>query len=347
MIKALELQWTQTFEKRGEGACEEYRIPGLVITDRGTLVICYEGRMAARDDWAVIHLTICRSTDDGQTWHKQVIELPAELGGSTADTLNNPTLIADGNRLHLIFHWHYERAFHCFSDDDGITWGRPAEITEAFREAPYDWNVCATGPGHGIRMKNGTLVAPIWLANGRQVDEYRRAHHPSVSGAIYSEDGGETWHMGGLMTDVIDANETNVTELADGRLLFNVRNCEEDHHRRLAWSSDCGRSMTSLVKAEDLEDPWCFGSMATLGDGTLLFSNCSTTGLGEVSGRINQSIKQSSDCGMTWKKVIQVDDIGGYSDIAVAGSYLYILYERTINGCIDALMLKKYKMETD
>ena len=75
------------------------------------------------------------------------------------------------------------------------------------------------------------------------------------------------------MADVIDANETDVVELADGRLLFNVRNCEQDHHRRLAWSPDGGRSMTELVMAEDLGDPWCFGSMAVLPDGAVLFSN--------------------------------------------------------------------------
>lgn len=346
-MTGMELQWSRIFEKRGQGACEEYRIPGLVVTEKGTLVACYEGRMATMDDWAVIHVTVCRSADDGETWKKQTIDLPEELGGSKGDTLNNPTLIVDQGRLHLLFHWHYERAFHCFSDDDGVTWSRPCEITEAYREAPYHWNVCATGPGHGIRTMNGVLLAPIWLANGRQIDAHRRAHHPSVAGAIYSEDGGRTWHVGGLMADVIDANETCVTELADGRLLFNVRNCEEDHHRRLAWSSDGGRTMTRLAKAEALEDPWCFGSMATLADGTVLFANCATTGLGTSSRRINQSIRQSRDGGMTWEKAAHVDDIGGYADIAVSGSCLYILYERTVNGCIDDLVLKKYRIETD
>ncbi len=342
MVKSLNLLWSRIFEKRGQGPCEEYRIPGLVATRRGTLIACYEGRMAAWDDWAFIRLTVCRSADDGDTWSKTAIELPGDMGGSKEDTLNNPTLIVDEDSIHLIFHRHYERAFHCVSDDDGISWTAPVEITAAYREAPYDWNVCATGPGHGIRMKDGALVAPIWLANGRQLDPYRRAHHPSVAGTIRSEDQGLTWHAGGLMTDAVDPNETNVVELADGRLLFNIRNCEEDRHRRLAWSSDGGKSMTGLTKAEDLPDPCCFGGIAALADGTILFANCDTTGFDRSSNRIDLSVKQSCDGGLTWQKIVHVDDIGGYADIAVTDSCLYILYERTVNGVIDDLILKKY-----
>ena len=340
MIESLRLQWSRIFTQKGKGPFQECRIPGIVLTKRGTIIICYEGRMAADDDWANISLMLCRSTDDGSTWQEQEICLPAEFGGAPDDTLNNPTLIVDGDRVHLIFHWHYERAFHCASKDDGVSWSCPQEITSAFHEANYEWNVCATGPGHGIRRKNGQLVAPIWLANGQQVDAYRRAHKPSIAGAIASSDGGDTWHMECLLTGAADANETCIAELSDGRVLFNSRNREPDRRRRLGWYADNGDHVIELQKAEDLADPGCFGSMIARPDGTLLFANCDTE-----AGRINLTIKQSTDGGLNWEKVITVDEIGGYPDLAADSRSVYILYERTVNGLIDEMVLKKYAIE--
>lgn len=340
MIGSLRLLWSRTFTQKGIGPFQECRIPGIVLTGKGTLLICYEGRMAADDDWANISLILCRSTDDGETWQEQEICLPAEFGGAPDDTLNNPTLIVDGDRVHLIFHWHYERAFHCVSEDDGISWSRPQEITAAFREADYEWNVCATGPGHGIKRMNGQLAAPIWLANGVQVDTYRRAHKPSVAGAISSNDGGVTWHVECLLKGAADANETCIAELPDGRVLFNSRNREPDRRRYLGWYQGSGEQVVELHKAEALVDPGCFGSMISMPDGTVLFANCEAE-----TGRINLTIKQSADGGLSWEKLVTVDDIGGYPDIAADGRNLYILYERTVDGLIEAMILKKYAIE--
>lgn len=340
MITGLRLQWSRTFTQKGTGPFQECRIPGIVLTGKGTLLICYEGRMAANDDWANISLILCRSIDDGVTWQEQEICLPAELGGAPEDTLNNPTLILDGDRVHLIFHWHYERAFHCVSEDDGISWSRPQEITSAFREADYEWNVCATGPGHGIRRIDGQLVAPIWLANGQQIDAYRRAHKPSVAGAISSSDGGVTWHLECLLNGAADANETCIAELSDRRVLFNSRNREPDHRRWLGWHGDDGEQVIELHKAEDLADPGCFGSMVSMPDGTVLFANCDAE-----AGRVNLTIKQSVDGGLNWKKLVTIDEIGGYPDLAADSSSVYILYERTVDGLIDEMILKKYVIE--
>lgn len=334
------LAWSRTLAHLGEGPCLEYRIPGIVVSERGTLLCCWEGRMSTHDDWAPIRPWLLRSADDGQTWQRTRFT----LSDDTAVTINNPLLIADGRRVHLIFHENTARAFHCQSEDDGLTWSEPADITPGLRELDYDWNVCAVGPGHGIRLANGTLVAPIWVAKGEWLDDRRRAHHPSRCGAIYSTNGGATWHGGQLFDGICDGNETTIAELRDHRLLYNLRNCEPDMHRRLALSDDSGRTVYGLRLAADLPDPWCFGGMVSLADGTLLFSNCTTDGEG-TRQRIDLAVKQSTDDGATWQKLIDVDAIGGYSDIAVHGDALYILYEKTVDGAVEEMRLNKYLLE--
>ena len=180
-----------TVESFGRGLYLEYRIPGIVVTENGTVICCYEGRMDTHNDWAQIDILVCRSTDGGETFARQVIAGSAgvlddagkkesnaasdrvldaasdkasdkALDAASNKTLhktpeqqesvtwNNPVLIQDGELVHLLFHKNYETAYYCFSDDDGITFSEPVEITTAFREFPWEWNVCASGPGHGI-----------------------------------------------------------------------------------------------------------------------------------------------------------------------------------------------------
>ena len=344
MANAPATVWERTFETLHTGAYTEYRIPGIVVTPAGTLLCCYEGRAATNDDWARIDTVICRSTDDGETWTKTVITVPEQLGGTPEDCVNNPTLIVDGTLTHLIYHQNYARAFHRFSADDGVTWSAPEEITGAYREAPYAWNVCATGPGHGIRLKGGRLLAPIWLANGRVLDARRIAHQPSLAGCVYSDDHGMTWHTGALTEGIADANETTVAQLPDGRVLFNHRNRESDLHRRLTVSADGGMTLSSPTLCADLPDPMCFAGMTALADGRIAYAGCINDG--DISpdaprGRVNLTMMITEDGGASWQKLCDVAPIGGYADVASYQNFLYVLYEVTEQGDISRMMLRK------
>ena len=46
------------------------------------------------------------------------------------------------------------------SDDDGLTWSEPEEITESVKEP--SWSYLGTGPGHGIQLGSGRLLIPCW-----------------------------------------------------------------------------------------------------------------------------------------------------------------------------------------
>ena len=312
----------------GEGGYAEYRIPGIV-EHRGEAVMCVEARSSAGTDWGRIDVMILGEEGRRHLFVPQ--GAPAAPGVTPVickgDTLNNPTLISDGDTLHLIFHVNYSSVLYTRSSDGGRTWAALREITDAYREFPYDWNVSATG--HGIRLESGRLLAPIWLARGEveQGEIYSVKHYPSVAGAVYSDDGGESWHAGALFTDrsdIRDCNETACVQLSDGSVLFNIRHRGGILRRGLAISLDGGSSCFWMQSDMSLEDPQCFGSMAKR-DGTAYFVNCQTT-----NGRVKLGVKKLD--GGAWEKCGYIDDIGGYADCAFVNGRLHVLYERTVPG---------------
>jgi len=335
-----------------EGDYSEYRIPGICILQDGTIVLTCECR-SDRSDWAKTDISIMISHDEGATWEERIISSSDNIEEKT--TWNNPTLIADGNRIHLLYCKDYGQVFHTFSDDFGKTWAEAVEITKIFRNFPYDWNVCAVGPGHGIKMTNGKLVCAIWLANGAvNPDEPRiREHWPSISGYIYSDDGGKTWKVGELVSGIFDANETTLVEIADNEILLNVRHRGVPMKRALATcqvgsiEKQGNPTMSEPVFHPDLSDPMCFGSMTKQND-LLLFSNCESNIPNEgyldepmVCKRVNLTLKASLDQGKTWQKLFLVDEIGGYSDIFSANNKTYIFYEYYKDAHVQHLILKK------
>src|SRR3954447_3961267 len=45
-----------------------YRIPGIVVTPKGTVLAYCEARKTAKGDWGTIDIMLRRSTDGGKTW---------------------------------------------------------------------------------------------------------------------------------------------------------------------------------------------------------------------------------------------------------------------------------------
>jgi len=142
-----------------------YRIPGVVITTKGTVLAYAEARRHGSADWGEIEVHLRRSLDGGRTW------LPAQTiahrgpriegnprkksGGEHEQTVNNPVAIVDRTTgaIEFLYCINYARCFSMRSTDDGVTWSPPVEITKTFEpfRMHYDWKVIATGPGHGIQ----------------------------------------------------------------------------------------------------------------------------------------------------------------------------------------------------
>ena len=171
-------------QKEENGYCC-YRIPGILPTADGALLLCCEERALGTGDWGDIDVAVFRMNEDGKC--RKILEigqsrLPPD---GSLRTYHNPVLVPDTNgRVHLIYHLNYARAFVISNTDHGRTWGMAREITAAFQAFDYAWNVCASGPGHGVCMDNGRLADCEHLA-GKRRDAWHDPFPCSLDGGVH------------------------------------------------------------------------------------------------------------------------------------------------------------------
>jgi len=337
--QAQEPETVELFEA-GVGGYALYRIPGLVVTKKGSVVVYAEARRFKGSDWDDIDLVTRRSTDGGRTFgamsvlskvpvatERSPVALARKQGEPQWRTYNNPVAIAarDG-RVHLLFCVEYFRVFHRVSTDDGQTFSEPVEITSALAELrkTYPWQAVATGPGHGLQLKNGRLIAPVWLALGTEGS----GHGPSVNTTIYSDDGGRSWQAGELAVagraEFPNANETVLVERKDGSVLMNIRTGSERNRRTIAISPDGARAWSAPRFDETLRDPICAAGLLRLKNGLFIFSNPDSVTRADgraiaSKDRRNLTLRLSRDEGATWTAARVLDPgVSGYSDLAQA-----------------------------
>ena len=300
------------------GEYRECRIPGLVITPKGTLLGYYECRDST-SDWARIDLKVIRSTDGGETW-ETVMLIPGE-----GHTMNNPVMIADGGTVHFLYCRDYRELYYRRSTDDGRTFGEARDITDTLRAHGF-YNAAAVGPGHGI-VRGGDLLVPVWIAENHDDPQ---AHRPTKLRTIYSPDGGESWHLGGMIGrhDLKDPNESALALLPDGRVLISIRHRDLRRKSRVFGYSETGRGdWYSVAHRESIPDPVCMGSMTQTSDGTVYHVNCASK-----KKRTDLTVRTSRDGFVTHEDRL-IDERGGYADIAVSEKKgeLYVFYERDVD----------------
>ena len=131
-----------------------------------------------------------RSNDGGKTWldpqhvahhgdpvPKNPLAIKQKLGLQPEPTVNNPICVVDqkSGRVTMLYCVEYSRCFAIHSDDDGATFSKPRDITAAVEKLrdEYPWFVVGIGPGHGIQLKSGRLIAAIWLSTGEGGNAHR------------------------------------------------------------------------------------------------------------------------------------------------------------------------------
>jgi sialidase-1 len=343
------LEQTTLFNENTDGFVS-YRIPCLVVTSRGTVLAYCEARKYTGLDWGEIEIHLRRSTDGGRTFSpaRQVAHLgprlprnpanaerPARtvIGSPGQQTVNNPVAIADRDgTVHFIYCVEYMRCFYTRSSDDGLTWTKPVDITATpnqFRPE-WAWRVIATGPGHGLQLRNGRLVVPLWLAKAEG-----SAHGMAVAATIYSDDHGASWQRGEIAVpnDAITpgTSESIATQLSDGRVMLIARNRAAAQRKAVTFSRDGATGWSRPEFADALFEPVCMASLLSYSDPTapgktrLLFSgpapreraNAKATP-GERLDRENLSVKLSNDDGRTWPIARTIEPgPSAYSDLAV------------------------------
>lgn len=306
-----------------------FRIPAVIAHGKAMLAFC-EGRLNSAADAGEIEVVLRRSLDGGQTW------LPLQVvSAAEGKTCGNPVPMVDPTGLVLVTCQNGadaietsvargtdaengRRVYVQRSTDLGASWTEPVEITAQVK--PADWGWYATGPCHGITLAQGRLVVP---ANHSAVPSGRNGGH-----CIFSDDGGLTWSRGFVDRndgDEINANETTVVELADGRLYFNARNHLGTGPARVhAYSSDGGATLDSPYEGiKEITAPGIQGSVLRVGDRLLL----STPVHPEI--RRELTVFVSDDSGLSWRPGVVVHPgMSGYSDlVALPGGRVGIFYE--------------------
>jgi len=326
----------------GQDGYHTYRIPALVLSANNTLLAFCEGRKHSASDEGDIDLLLKRSKDGGKTWSEQIVI--HEEGGNAPITIGNPCPIVDhdGKRIHLLFTRNNKRLFYTRSMDDGLTWSEPKEFTDILKGFDYPMVRIATGPVHGIQMKNGRLVAPVWVCDRERKDRNKNSTRSSFqSGSIYSDDNGETWKTGSLVPPELNRlNECTIVEKNDGSLHMNAR-AYYLGFRAVSLSKDGGISWSDPVLDKNLPCPTCQASMIRLSEKEILFLN--PTG----GGRKHLTLRLSVDEGKTWRYSRKINqELGAYSDIAVAkDGHIYCLFENGTKRYSDRISIVKTTRE--
>jgi len=318
--------------KRNEGGYHTYRIPTMVITAKGTVLLFCEGRKTSRRDHGDVDLIMTRSMDGGRTWSKH--KLIHEEGGNDPIRVGNPCPIIerDGKTIHLLFtRGGGECFFHTKSVDEGLTWSPLIKSSDEPKAKEYSKDSflkefggspihVGAGPVHGIHTKKGRLIAPSYV--GRTVNGKRQGQ----SCIIFSDDSGKTWKAGGLIPYVSDfrTGECTIVERSDGSLLMNMRASGPSSYsfgyRTISVSNDDGMTWSVPRAEKGLPGPACQASIMRLNENEILFLNPAVHHEGGFNlwSRKNLTLRLSKDDGKTWTDSRTLNKgLAGYSDIAI------------------------------
>lgn len=332
----------------GDDGAAAFRIPGLVTTNKGTLLGVYDVRYNSSVDLQEhIDIGLSRSIDGGKTWEKMRLPLAfGEYGGLPAaqNGVGDPSILVDTktNTIWIVAAWthgmgnqrawwssqqgmdvnHTAQLVLVKSTDDGKTWSEPVNITEQVKHP--EWYFLLQGPGRGITMEDGTLVFPIQYIGKDRIPN---------AGIMYSKDRGETWTIHNHART--NTTEAQVAEVVPGTLMLNMRD-NRGGSRAVYTTSDLGMTWKEHESSRTaLPEPVCMASLISvkaadnvLGKDILIFSNPNTT-----NARKNITIKISLDGGNTWAHQLLLDEgeNWGYSCLTMVDKEtIGILYESSV-----------------
>lgn len=334
----------------GDDGSAAFRIPGLVTTNKGTLLGVYDVRYNSSVDLQEhIDIGLSRSTDGGKTWEK--MRLPLAFGAydglpAAQNGVGDPSILVDTktNTVWIVAAWthgmgnqrawwsshpgmdlnHTAQLVMAKSTDDGKTWSAPINVTEQVKLP--EWYFLLQGPGRGITTSDGTLVFPIQFIDKTRIPN---------AGIMYSKDRGETWKIHNYART--NTTEAQVAEVEPGVLMLNMRD-NRGGSRAVYTTTDFGQTWKEHESSRTaLIEPVCMASLISvkakdnvLGKDLLIFSNPNST-----SARKDMTIKISMDGGKTWSAdhqlLLDEDYNWGYSCLTMIDKEtIGILYESSV-----------------
>jgi len=348
------IERTDVFVAGQEGVFE-YRIPGIVTSNRGTLLAFCDARMRrAGDPPNKINLVLRRSFDSGKSWGR-MMTLAENGAGAVADSCG---VVDRETGTIWIFSVYCPEGVGSYnaapglsgatflykavkSEDDGATWSQPIDVTAMVKKP--EWSAGSTGIGRGIQLRSGRLVVPRYRATYELTSRTIVASESYVS---YSDDHGRTWTIGAVAKVAGWTNECQVAELADGTLLLNMRGVQ-GNHRKVARSHDGGATWTDIQEDAALIEPRCQGSLqvftstVTQDKNRLLFANPASL------ERKNLTCRLSYDEGRTWPVAQQIHaGPAAYSCLTILSDQTAAcLYEAGEKSAYEKISFARFNLE--
>jgi len=327
----------------GEENYSAFRIPAIETMPNGSLLAVCEARKHNRSDPGHddndIDLVIKRSQDGGNTWSKLTI---LDNPGEKWSACNPATVVDRDNDRMWLLHCRTRpgrssatsrpgtddaQAWARYTDDHGETWSTPTDITHIARDVG-NWGSSFFGPGGAIQNRDGRLLIPLSRTTGRRNTEGIMVAGTWNPFVIYSDDHGSTWQRGELLPDRDRGDENQLVELADGRILMDVRQ-DDGLHRWLTTSNDGGRTWNTPRAGQQVTPVCCSIERCTLAVNGNDRNRILWTGP-KGPGRRNLVVRLSYDEGKSFvvEKLIS-EEKAAYSDITILkDKSIGVLWER-------------------
>lgn len=206
-----------------------------------------------------------------------------------------------------------------YSDDDGVTWSDPVDITP---QVKADWmRFCGVGPGFGVQLQYdeehpGRLVFPIYYTIAGSGIGFQS------SACIYSDDGGKTWQRGESPNDgrinkngqvtssqnpvgISELTESQIIELSSGNLLQFMRNTGGNGKVVVSRSTDGGATWSDPI---DTTAPEVYCQLSVLyydkngtdGKDRVIMSNPGGSGRNNGTLRIGEVTETEDSFSVDW-----------------------------------------------
>lgn len=340
------LRFGVAVRKHNDDGADTYRIPGLVVTNSGTLISVYDIRRDSRRDLqGNIDIGISRSTDGGNNWGPMITALDmGEWGGlpQKFNGVSDACLLVDSKSGNIFVAGLW---MHGVIHDNGRWIENLSDSSTAWN---HQWRTRGSQPGFDVKQTSQFLIArssddgltwsePVnltrmckkeewWLwapapGNGITLEDGtlvfptqgRNKTGEPFSNISYSMDGGITWKTSAPA--YTNTTECAVVQLDDGSLMLNMRNNRNrnnegpDNGRAVAVTGDLGATWTMHPTSENaLIEPVCMASLYkhTYNNEGKSRSILFFSNPSTKSGRHHITIKASLDNGNTWPEKYQL-----------------------------------------
>ena len=297
----------------------------VIRLKNGDLLLAYGRWNKGQSDFDTAEVWCKTSSDGGRTWGADRVLVPNE-GKLTTFSVSLLRLKTGSVLMSYVVKDSREdcNVFFRTSADDCKTWSP----RHKFEMPPGYSGYTGINNARLIQLANGRILAAAWA---RAVGGW-----PLLGFTLYSDDNGQTWKKSTDVdmrvlnpADKVGAQEPNVTELKDGRVLMLIRNSFGCIAK--SYSTDHGETWSKPELIPELEAPVAPSSIIRIpktGDLLLIWNRNKT-----ARRPLNSAI--SKDEGKTWGSIRIVDDGDGrswpgfaYTSITPVGDNVILTYWR-------------------